>query len=600
MQVIKKTIQIFFDLIRVLLVLAVKPPKVTDKKSVGTMFEDTVAKYSKRKMIVFEGRELSWGEFNMLANRMARRLKARGVSRGDSIALIMDNRIEFLALIIATQKLGVAIALINPSLRGAQLAHCIKISGSAKCLIGEEVYDNLVAIRDDLAMNGDDFLWVADRREVDPPTGVEDFLEQIEQYSFQNLEEVNDILAGETAFYIYTSGTTGLPKAAKITHRRWATATHGFSEMGSMAKVDDCFYLCLPLYHGTGLICGFGVCVYSGASFYLRRKFSASSFWPDVQEHKITNFIYVGELCRYLIAQPPCVEERNNTLSRVFGNGLRPDIWDEFKNRFGIDRVAEFYGASEGNIAFVNAFNKDRTIGICGANILLVKYDIDLDRIVKDAAGKIIPADDGEVGLLLGEIDEQYIFDGYTDSRASESKILRSVVKDGDAWFNTGDLIKKINVGFAFGLAHYQFVDRIGDTYRWRSENVSTNEVEEILNGNDQLEFSNVFGVDVTGADGKAGMVAIVVKGGRELDLEEFSSYVMTNLPTYARPVFLRIQGELATTGTFKLVKGELRKQAYHLGEITDDLYFLPPNSENYEPLNQIAYQAVIEGRSGY
>ena len=600
MEAIKNTIQIIIDLIRVLLVLAVKPPKVTDKKSVGTIFEDTVAKYTERTMILFEDRELSWGQFNALANRMARRLQALGLTRGHSVALIMDNRIEFLALIIATQKLGVAIALINPGLRGAQLVHCIKISGSVKCLIGEEVYDNLLSIRDDLDLNEDDFLWVADRRDTDPPPGVEDFLNQIDHYPSNNLQEVRNILAGETAFYIYTSGTTGLPKAAKITHRRGATATHGFSEMGSLAKVDDRFYLCLPLYHGTGLICGFGVCVYSGASFYLRRKFSASSFWPDVQRYKITNFIYVGELCRYLVTQPPCAEEHNNPLTRVFGNGLRPDIWDEFKNRFGIERIAEFYGASEGNIAFVNAFNKDHTIGICGANILLVKYDIDLDIIVKDEAGKFMPAGDDEVGLLLGEIDDQYVFDGYTDSRASESKILRSVRKDGDAWFNTGDLIKKIDVGFAFGLDHYQFVDRIGDTYRWRSENVSTNEVEEILNGNNQVEISNVFGVDVAGADGKAGMVAIVVKGGKELDLDEFSLYVSSNLPSYARPVFLRIQAELATTGTFKLVKGELRKQAYHLSEITDDLYYLPPNSEHYQSLDQAAYEVLMKGQAGF
>ena len=600
MQGIKKTIQIFIDLLRVLLVLAVKPPKVTDKKSVGTIFENTVAKFSERRMLVFEGRELSWGEFNELANRMARRLRALGLTRGDSVALVMDNRIEFLALIIATQKLGVAIALINPGLRGIQLTHCIKISGAVKCLIGEEVLDNLLSIKAELDLNENDFLWVADRREVDPPVGFEDFLGQIDHYESNNIQEVNNILAGETAFYIYTSGTTGLPKAAKITHRRWATATHGFSEMGSMAKVDDRFYLCLPLYHGTGLICGFGVCVYSGASFYLRRKFSASSFWPDVQRHKITNFIYVGELCRYLVAQPPCVEERNNTLTRVFGNGLRPDIWDEFKHRFGIDRIAEFYGASEGNIAFVNAFNKDHTIGICGANILIVKYDIDRDEIVKDEAGRIMPAGEGEIGLLLGEIDEQYIFDGYTDSRASEFKTLRGVLKEGDAWFNTGDLIKKIDVGFAFGLAHYQFIDRIGDTYRWRSENVSTNEVEEILNGNGQVEISNVFGVDITGADGKAGMVAIVVKDSKELDVEEFSSYVISNLPSYARPVFLRIQAELVTTGTFKLVKGELRKQAYNVGEIADDLYFLPPNSEHYQPLDQAAYNLLIEGRAGF
>ena len=599
MQTIKEIFLVFFGIVRVLLVLAVKPPKVTDRKSVGTMFEETVAKYSNRKMITFEDRELTWGQFNELANRMARALSNRGVKRGDSVALILENRIEFLALAIAAQKIGATAALVNPSLRGLQLAHCVKISGAVKCLVGEENYKEFISARDEIALADEHILWVADTRSEDAPEGAEDFMNHLEEFSSVNLEDVNNIVAGDIAFYIYTSGTTGLPKAAKITHRRWFTATHGFSKMGSMAKVTDCFYLCLPLYHGTGLICGFGVCMYSGASFVLRRKFSATRFWSDVQQHQVTNFIYVGELCRYLVAQPPCPEEENNSLTRVFGNGLRPDIWLEFKNRFGIERVAEFYGASEANIAFVNALNKDNTIGMCGANIVLVKYNVDKDEMILDDSGKLMIAEVGEPGLLLAEIDEQYVYDGYTDCDATQSKVLRDVVTTGDAWFNTGDLIKQVDVGFVFGQAHYQFVDRVGDTFRWRSENVSTNEVEEILNANQQVEYSNVYGVDVPGADGKAGMVALVLKDRMDLDIIEFSSYVKDNLPIYAQPVFLRIQQELTTTGTFKLVKGNLKKQGYNIDEVNDLLYFLPPHQGQYQKLDKEAYQSLLDRAVG-
>ena len=400
--------------------------------------------------------------------------------------------------------------------------------------------------------------------------------------------------------YIFTSGTTGMPKAAKIPHRRWMAAARAFGLAGCQAQADSRFYLCLPLFHGTGIICGVGSCLYTGASIFLRRRFSASEFWSDVQTYQTSHFIYVGELCRYLLAQPPCAEERNNPLRKVFGNGLRPDIWDEFKQRFDIERICEFYGSSEGNVSFFNALNKDRTMGLTPATIMLVKYDIDADEIVRDAAGKLIEVTKGEAGLLLGEIDSDFKFDGYTSEDATESKILRDVVKPGDAWFNTGDLIRQQDVGFALGKAHYQFVDRVGDTFRWRSENVSTNEVAEILNGYAQIEMANVYGVDVPATEGKAGMVALILRQGQALDISEFSDFVAANLPHYAQPVFVRVQPEAETTGTFKLLKGELRKQAFHLDQVEDEVYVLPPRATRYQTLDDQLYQSIMDGSAGY
>ena len=334
---------------------------------------------------------------------------------------------------------------------------------------------------------------------------------------------------------------------------------------------------------------------------FIRRKFSASNFLPEVREHGVTCFIYIGELCRYLLNTPEGEADYKNPLGTIMGNGLRPDIWKAFKERFGIQRVSEFYGSSEGNVGFLNLLNKDCTVGATTLPVALVKYDVDRDEILRDSKGHCIKVAAGEPGLLLGKITANTVFEGYTSKEATEQKVLRDVFKRGDAWFNTGDLMKTIDVGFAMGIPHYQFVDRVGDTFRWKSENVSTNEVGEILNAHPQIRFCNVYGVEIPGADGRAGMAALALADGvRELDLDSFSAHVNTQLPSYARPVFLRIQRELDTTGTFKLVKGELRKQAYDPDLVTDELFVMKPGSGKYVPLDRDFADQLRAGEGGY
>jgi citronellyl-CoA synthetase len=320
-----------------------------------------------------------------------------------------------------------------------------------------------------------------------------------------------------------------------------------------------------------------------------------------VREHGATCFIYIGELCRYLLHTPAQPDDYRNPLSAVMGNGLRPDVWHAFKERFGISRVAEFYGASEGNIGFVNLLNKDCTVGTTTFPVALVRYDVDADEILRDSQGRCIRVDKGEPGLLLGKITETTAFEGYTNSEATESKVLRDVFEDGDAWFNTGDLLKTVDVGFAFGLTHYQFVDRVGDTFRWKSENVSTNEVGEIINSHPQVALCNVYGVEVPATNGRAGMAALkLAEGVKALDLDSFSDHVNRELPPYARPVFLRILTDLDTTGTFKLVKGELRKQAYDKTLVEDPLYVMKPAASRYEPLDDDFAARIAAGEGGY
>jgi citronellyl-CoA synthetase len=410
-----------------------------------------------------------------------------------------------------------------------------------------------------------------------------------------------EITLGENALYIYTSGTTGLPKAAVLSNRRYLQSAALAHQALYRCSEQDRFYICLPLYHGTGLMIGVGPAFCSGASMFIRRKFSASNFLPEVREHNTNLLVYIGELCRYLMNTPAKPDDADNPLHTMTGNGMRPDVWMGFKERFGIKRISEFYGASEGNVAFANLLNKDCTVGMTSAKVALVKYDVDADEIVKNEEGRCIEVEDGEPGLLLGHINEEAVFEGYTDKEATEKKIVRNVFEDGDAWFNSGDLMRTVDVGFTLGYDHYQFVDRVGDTFRWKSENVSTNEVGEIINGFDGVSFCNVYGVEIPGADGRAGMAAVALAEGQtELDTEGLSAWVNENLPGYARPVFIRVKGDIDVTGTFKMVKGDLKKEGYDVTVIEDPVYVMKPHSSAYELLDEEYAATIARGEAGF
>ncbi len=578
------------------------PVPAETRDSVAARMQATAGRHAGREAVVFEGRSVTWGELNEQVNRTAAALKARGITRGDAVALMMENRIEFLVCWLALNKIGAIAAMINTNLTGRSLTHCMQIAGSRLCIFGEERLEPIREVREHPDLDGiEAWLFVADTGDAACPDWASDLMAEAEGCSAANPPETRDLTHGDTALYIYTSGTTGLPKAAVLSNRRFlVTAT--ISHTGGLnLSPKDRIYLCLPLYHGTGLFLGAAAACCSGACIVLRRRFSASNFLPDIRAHRATSFVYIGELCRYLLNTPTATDDHNTTLVKAMGNGLRPDIWHQFKSRFGLKRIAEFYGSSEGNIAFVNFLNKDCTVGTSPMPLALVKYDVHADELVHDANGHCIRVADGEPGLLLGPITEETKFEGYTSAADTEKKILRNVFEAGDAWFNTGDLMKTVDVGYDLGLTHYQFVDRVGDTYRWKSENVSTNEVGEILNGHPQVAMANVYGVAIPGADGKAGMASVVLGADvQAFDLESFSSYVESELPPYARPVFLRVQHELDTTGTFKLLKGDLRKQGYSLDEVTDPLYVMKPRATLYEPLDREFAAALAAGNAGY
>jgi citronellyl-CoA synthetase len=579
-----------------------EPKPLEHRDCYGAQVQRNAELYGDRIAMIFEGQQVTWREFNELVNRYAHSFAGKGLQRGDTASVIMENRIEFLAVIVALNKLGVTGALINTNLRGRPLQHCISVTNSKACIFGEELGDALNEVKAELDLKeSDDYLFVPDAGTTPAPNWATDLNSLSESASSDNPASTDEVTLGDNALYIFTSGTTGLPKAAIMSNRRFLTSSGLSAKALLRCTPEDRLYVCLPLYHATGLMIGIGASFASGASVFIRRKFSASNFLPEVREHNTTCLIYIGELCRYLTNTESAPDDHNNPLTRAAGNGMRPDVWHQFKDRFGIKRISEFYGASEGNVAFANLLNKDCTVGMTPAKIALVKYDVHADEIVKTPDGRCIEVEAGEPGLLLGHINEEAVFEGYTDKAASEKKIVRDAFEDGDAWFNSGDLIKEVEVGFTLGYPHYQFVDRVGDTFRWKSENVSTNEVGEIINGSEQVHFCNVYGVEVPGADGRAGMVALNLECEvDEFDPVAFTQYVNDNLPVYARPVFVRLQHELDVTGTFKMVKGDLRKEAYDLSQVSDPIFVMKPKGTVYEPLDAEFAAEIAAGRGGY
>ena len=577
-----------------------RPRPLDERDCLGAVVERTARDFGALTAIVCEGDTVTWADLNARANRFANFLSGAGLGLGDTVSIMMENRTEFLAVLIATNKLGITAGLINTNLRGRPLIHCVNVTKSKKCVFGGEVMEAIDEAKDELDLEqGADYFVIPDGGTPVPDWAV-DMAAGSANLPAENPAETEEITLGQTAMYIFTSGTTGLPKAAVMSNRRYLATAGLAAKAGLRCTSKDRIYICLPLYHGTALMVGAGAAFMSGASMVLRRRFSARAFLPDVREHGCTSFIYVGELCRYLNNSNALPDDHANPLRTMMGNGLRPDIWLDFKRRFGIRRVTEFYGASEGNVAFANLLNKDCTFGMTSSKVALVSYDVDNDEIARGEDGHCIPVESGEPGLLLGHINPKARFEGYTDEQATQGKILRDVLEKGDAWFNTGDLIKEVDVGFSLGYAHYQFVDRTGDTFRWKSENVSTNEVGEIINGFKDIEFCNVYGVEVPGADGRAGMAALRLAEGRELDVDGLAAHVARELPPYARPVFVRVQSEMEVTGTFKMVKGDLKREGYDISAIDDPVYVMKPGSATYEALVPEYLETIRAGAAGF
>ena len=601
---LSRLLDIFGDLRVIGEKLFVPMPKATDIGSLSLLAEKNAEAYPNRVALVSDEETETWTGLNQRANRVAQTLRSQGVQTGHTVALLMENRSEFVVQVLALNKLGAISALINTNLTKQSLVHCINVVESKKIIFGEELLDSVDEIKTNLSLQSpNDFFFVPDKKAINCPNWA--FLLESEKQKESSVEPVNSsgVTIGSTAFYIFTSGTTGLPKAANVSHRRFLLAAGMSANYLLRIKERDRMYNCLPLYHGTGLMIGLGAAVTVGASSVLKRKLSVSQFWSDIKKTNSTCFVYIGEFIRYLMAAEPSNMDKDNAIKSVVGNGLRPDIWTEFKKRFKIDRIGEFYGASEGNGGFANVFNKDCTVGLPTAPSKIISYDVEKDQIVRGLDGFCEEMPEGSAGLLVIEVTEKSQFEGYTNAEATEKKILRDVFQKGDKYFNTGDLMKTVNVGFGYFQPHFQFVDRIGDTFRWKGENVSTNEVGEIINQTQGIEFANVYGVEIPGTEGRAGMAAVVLDKGlveTDIALSRLLANVNENLPVYARPVFIRILKDLPTTSTHKMQKNKLKSEAFNVSEISETVFVKKPSQNEYSRLDYDFYTMIMEGKAGF
>ena len=553
--------------------------------TLGRLVERNADKYPQRPAILFDDRTITWSELDAWSNRIAHYLKDQGLVKGDAIAVLLDNRPELLATVVGAAKVGVACAMLNTSQKGKVLAHSINLIQPRMLVVGAELVDHAEGVRDEIQLRHTKPLqYLADANTLntfgEEPQGYTNMALEVSQRSSTRPMLSNNVTMGDTAVYLYTSGTTGLPKAAPGSHRKFIRAYGGFGMLSLAMEPEDVLYCTLPLYHGTALLVCWGSVLAGGSAIALRRKFSASAFWDDVRKYNATTFGYVGELCRYLLNQPASEQDRNHGLTKMIGNGLRPSIWTEFKERFGIDKVAELYASSEGNIGFSNFFNMDNTVGFSTAPYKLVKYHEGTRDPIRNDKGRLQEVKKGQPGLLIGEINKKWAFEGYTQKEATEKSILRDAFKKGDAWFNTGDVLKEI------GCRHLQFVDRMGDTFRWKGENVSTTEVENIIDGSGMVQEAIVYGVEIPKTNGKAGMVTLVPQNPEaEFDADKLFTYLQDNLPPYAIPVFVRVTHAIEKTGTFKYRKVDIQKLGYSLDRPHEEVYAWLPGSSGYTQL---------------
>jgi len=566
------------------------------RRILPTVIAELAAQAGDRPALLSDHESFTYARLAARSNQYARWALEQGIAKGDVVCLLMPNRPEYFAVWLGISSVGGIVSLLNSNLSGASLAHCINVASPKHIIVADKLVGSLMAASP--ALTALPTRWVHGADHV----GFKRIDHEIERQASSTLDdnERPSVTIEDRALYIYTSGTTGLPKAAKVSHARVMQWSHWFAGMMGVQQ-DDRLYNCLPMYHSVGGVQAPGAALVGGGSVVLREKFSASQFWNDITRWDCTIFQYIGELCRYLLHAkelPPHAPEHR--LRMACGNGLAPEIWDAFKERFHIPRIFEFYAATEGGVSLFNVEGERGAIGHIPGYLAhrfapaLVKFDVEKGEPVRDGQGFCLRCAPNEPGEAIGKIVEDPStlgsrFEGYMDEQASEKRILRNVFKPGDAWARTGDLMRKDEKGY------FYFVDRIGDTFRWKGENVSTAEVSDAISAFPGVKHANVYGVPVPATEGRIGMAALVTEPA--MDLQKLRNHLADRLPAYARPAFLRIRKDIEVTGTFKYSKTELVRQGYDPAATSDTIYFDNPELQSFYRLDQELYERIQTGQ---
>nr|CAD7602800.1 unnamed protein product [Timema genevievae] len=661
--------------------------------TVAEIFRQNVAKHPNKECFIFEDTEWTFSQvlyFTLGAlyhvhhveeysNKVANVFRNHGYRKGDVVALMMENRPEFVCLWLGLSKLGVIVPLINYNLRQHPLIHSITVARSQALIFGSELLSDIRDVSGSLHNNLALYCWSPDKINQSTLHEVKNLSELLVDASTTPPVLTDTLGYHDRLMYIYTSGTTGLPKAAVITNSRFVFVSAGIGRVLGF-RSSDRVYTPLPLYHTAGGAMAVGQALIAGSCVVIRRRFSASAYFTDVCKYKCTVAQYIGEMCRYILAVPPRPEDTDHKLRLVFGNGLRPQIWSEFTKRFNIPRVGEFYGATEGNanigecaqylveprrgflcdavvrptpdtswppvvfgtevvwssfssewmlllVTFMEmicvlmnscAVNVDNKVGAIGfvSRIIPSVYPISIIRVdpntgepIRDSKGLCIVCKPGEPGVFIGKIQPNNptrAFLGYVDEKESLKKIVHDVFQMGDSAFLrtnivfvdmcvsiylnvTGDILESDELGYLY------FKDRTGDTFRWKGENVSTSEVEAVISNVANYRDTVVYGVEIQGMEGRAGMAAIL-DPDESLNLRSLAESIRKCLPSYARPLFVRALQRVDVTGTYKLMKKELQKEGFDPTVIKDRLYFLSP-SGTYELLTEDVYNQIFSGK---
>ncbi len=562
-------------------------------RTLPSVINELAGRFGEKDALLSDRETMSFAALARRMNQYSRWACAEGVTPGDTICLLMPNRPEYLAIWLGITQVGGVVALLNTNLAGAALAHCIAVVKARRVIVAGELAAAFASAAPFLTEAPE--AWAHGEGDFAAPR-IDAAVEAFDGAGLSAAES-RDIRHADPALCIYTSGTTGLPKAANVSHHRIVMWSHWFAGLADVTP-DDRMYDCLPLYHSVGGVVATGAALVSGASVVVQERFSARQFWDDIARWDCTLFQYIGELCRYLTAAPPHPAERAHRLRLACGNGMSADVWRAFETRFAIPRILEFYAATEGNFSLYNVEGKIGAIGkvpsfLAARNpIALVKFDFDGERPLRGADGFCIRCETGEAGEAIGRIatdgrDLSARFEGYTNGADTEKKILRDVFAQGDAYMRSGDLMRIDAEGF------YYFVDRIGDTFRWKGENVATLEVASALSACPGVAEAAVYGVSVAGAEGRAGMALLALDG--ELDLKALAEGLRV-LPDYARPVFLRVRRELEVTATFKHKKHDLAKEGFDPGRIADPLYVFDRAQGGYVTLDRERFDAISSG----
>jgi len=571
---------------------ATAPIADNPRRILPSAIEELAQIHGEAEALISERGTLTYRALVERSRRYARWALDQDLAKDQTVCLMMPNRPEYMAVWLGITSVGGVVSLINAQLRGPSLTHCIDIVAPAHVIVAAECIEQFRSAQ----LSSGPKIWSHGGREY---LGID---REIERFSAAPLTELErrTVTIADRALTIYTSGTTGMPKAANVSHQRvmqWSLWFAGLMNTGP----NDRMYDCLPMYHSIGGVVATGALLVRGGSVVLLERFSASEFWDDIANSDCTLFQYIGELCRYLVNAPKHPREREHRLRLCCGNGLHAEIWQKFQSRFAIPKILEFYAATEGNISLYNVEGKVGAVGRVPPflkhrfPLALVKFDAVAGKPARDADGRAIRCATNEVGETIGRIADGRAdagggeFEGYTSSADTERKILRDVFEAGDAWYRTGDLMRMDASGF------FYFVDRIGDTFRWKGENVATLEVAAALMEFPGIHEAAVYGVAVPRTEGAAGMATLVADGA--LDFAELRRHLARRLPAYARPLFLRLKDCIDTTSTFKHKKIELARHGFDITVVRDRIYFDDPERQAYIPLDAALYERIGAGK---